>query len=67
MECELQLLELPVKLPRIRKSPVTVRKSLLRVDICGIGAVGFRWNLKRLGAVVFVISLCEIDRLIEEK
>ena len=67
MERELQLLESPVKLPRIRKSPVTVRKSLPRVDICGIGAAGFRRNLERPGAVVFVTSLCEIDRLIEEK
>ena len=61
------MLESPVKLPQIRKSPVTVRKSLPRVDICGIRAARFRWNLKRLRAVVFVTSLCEIDRLIEEK
>ena len=61
------MLELLVKLPQIRKPPVTVCKPLPRVDICSIRAARFRWNLKRLRAVVFVTSLCEIDCLIEEK
>jgi len=61
------LLELPVKLLQIRKLLVTVCKSLLRVNICGIKAARFYWNLKRLRAIVFVTSLCEINCLIKEK
>ena len=67
MECELQMWETPVKPVLTCKPSVTGLKGLLQVDVYAIGAAGFRRSVKQEGATVFVTSLCEIDRLLEEK
>ena len=37
------------------------------MDICQIGAIGFRWNLNQPRTVPFITSLYEIDQLLEDQ
>jgi hypothetical protein len=67
MERELQIVETVTEPTPVRKRPVTACKELPQVDICAIGAAGFRRNLKGPGAVAFTTSLYEIDQLLEDK
>jgi hypothetical protein len=62
--------------PEVRNRPETtpVRparprrlKNLPHIDIYCIGAVGFDRTTKQLDSTVFVTSLYEIDRMIEDK
>ena len=53
----------PETTPEKRKRP----ENLPHVDIYCIGPAGFHWAAKQLDSTVFVTSLYEIDRMIEEK
>ena len=66
MERELRTPEKPEKKPPTRKASAN-KPIQLQFDICGIGAVGFYWNLKQPGAAVFVTSLYEVDSLIQQR
>ena len=65
MEIELQ--KPAIKPVKPQTLPAKRLTGLPQVDIYCIGAVGFSRNLKQPDAVVFVASLYEIDRIIEER
>jgi transposase InsO family protein len=58
---ELEIPRTESLLDRLRK------KTLPQIDICGIGATGFRRHEKRKEVEIFCTSLYEIERLIERR
>src|SRR5436189_158270 len=69
MNAELQKknknIELPLIKTKIRTNQYPLNLSSINIII--IGAVGFHRNLQKEGNVAFIISLYEIDRMIEKK
>jgi hypothetical protein len=49
--------------PKLKQPPA----KALKIDIACIGAVGFARHLKKPDTKVFVTSLCELDKTIQEK
>ena len=52
---------------RVRKPSASYPAKLPKIDICVIGTVGFSRSVSKPGATVFVTSLYEIDRILEER
>ena len=64
---ELQQLEDPQQQEKKKHDPQAPKKDLLQIDIALIGAAAFHRHTQKRDTEVFITSLHEIDRMIEEK